>query len=104
MIKIQRRVSVADVDMMGDASSKASSGFVQDMAAIGANTLCHQDGAVTIQDLQDMKQMIKAIRERPELLYEYCPIFSQYNERQSRATAAAAIVNPSSKGSGINPG
>mmetsp|Transcript_24683 Transcript_24683/g.40201 ORF Transcript_24683/g.40201 Transcript_24683/m.40201 type:complete len:116 (+) Transcript_24683:197-544(+) len=35
---------------------------------------------VTLQDLQAMKQMIREIRQNPELLYKYSPAFSQLTQ------------------------
>mmetsp|Transcript_28208 Transcript_28208/g.51017 ORF Transcript_28208/g.51017 Transcript_28208/m.51017 type:complete len:127 (+) Transcript_28208:108-488(+) len=52
-------------------------------------TTMHQDEEVkeqvTVQDLQAMKQMIREIRQNPELLYEYSPAFSHYARRHRTA-------------------
>ena len=52
-------------------------------------TAMHQDEEVkeqvTVHDLQAMKQMIREIRQNPELLYEYSPVFSHYARRHRTA-------------------
>eukprot|EP00578_Thalassiosira_sp_NH16_P016095 CAMPEP_0181119892 /NCGR_PEP_ID=MMETSP1071-20121207/23841_1 /TAXON_ID=35127 /ORGANISM="Thalassiosira sp., Strain NH16" /LENGTH=92 /DNA_ID=CAMNT_0023204463 /DNA_START=163 /DNA_END=441 /DNA_ORIENTATION=- len=51
---------------------------------------------VTLQDLQAMKQMIKEIRQNPELLYTYSQIFSHSPKAIERLppliSAAVSII------------
>jgi len=65
-------------------------GLGDDDTATHTKNLIRQDQEsreeeITAQDLQAMKQMIREIRQRPQLLYEYSPVFWRLVEMKRMA-------------------
>jgi len=69
-----------------DTSINVAGGAASDVGGIldsNATSMGREENAreeVTLQDLQAMKQMIREIRQNPELLYKYSPAFSQLTQ------------------------